>query len=187
MASEMSLRVKGHLEAPAINPKPLPSLVVCPSTLVPHWEYEILKFVPEDSLLPVQYAGTPKERAAMRKKLAKLWGPEIQKEIEESGEGNKEGSGKAGNGEESLRKSPNVLVASYEALKADSDWLCSLNWHFCILDEGHVIKSGKTAVATAVKKIKAEHRLLLSGTPLQVGFSSGSSVFHTLKIWSFNL
>ncbi len=35
----------------------LPSLVVCPSSLVGHWEHEVSKFVRTGSLQPLAYMG----------------------------------------------------------------------------------------------------------------------------------
>jgi SNF2 family DNA or RNA helicase len=35
--------------------------------------------------------------------------------------------------------------------------------------QGHIIKSGKTKITQAVKQIQANHRVILSGTPVQVG------------------
>lgn len=64
--------------------------------------------------------------------------------------------------------------------------VCSkINWNYCILDEGHIIKNSKTKVSDvllsfcfyvvceskitkAVKQLRANHRLILSGTPVQV-------------------
>lgn len=61
-----------HPARPAGTPadRPLPSLVVCPSTLVQHWPYEIAKFVGPEALRPLAYHGTPAERAALRRQLA---------------------------------------------------------------------------------------------------------------------
>ncbi|KAK0458447.1 SNF2 superfamily chromatin remodeling protein [Desarmillaria tabescens] len=50
-----------------------------------------------------------------------------------------------------------------------------LNWLYCILDEGHVIKNAKTKLTKAVKSIRAQHRLILSGTPIQN---------NVLELWS---
>ena len=41
-----------------------------------------------------------------------------------------------------------------------------------MLDEGHVIKNGASKTSQAVKSLKARHRLILSGTPLQVFISA---------------
>jgi TATA-binding protein-associated factor len=35
------------------------------------------------------------------------------------------------------------------------------------LDEGHCIKNAESKIAQATKKIKANHRLILTGTPIQ--------------------
>eukprot|EP00201_Polytomella_parva_P000410 CAMPEP_0175086470 /NCGR_PEP_ID=MMETSP0052_2-20121109/29266_1 /TAXON_ID=51329 ORGANISM="Polytomella parva, Strain SAG 63-3" /NCGR_SAMPLE_ID=MMETSP0052_2 /ASSEMBLY_ACC=CAM_ASM_000194 /LENGTH=103 /DNA_ID=CAMNT_0016358655 /DNA_START=484 /DNA_END=791 /DNA_ORIENTATION=- len=56
---------------------------------------------------------------------------------------------------------------SYESLRADIDWVSQIQWLYCVLDEGHVIKNSKSRVTMAVKRIKASHRLILSGTPIQ--------------------
>ena len=45
------------------GPAPLPSLVVCPSTLTGHWCYEVRKFCNPEDLRPLQYAGPPNTRA----------------------------------------------------------------------------------------------------------------------------
>jgi TATA-binding protein-associated factor len=47
----------------------IPSIVVCPSTLVNHWCYEIEKFVAPNHLFGIPYQGNPDERAQMRKRL----------------------------------------------------------------------------------------------------------------------
>ena len=42
-------------------------------------------------------------------------------------------------------------------------------WNFAVLDEGHVIKNPKSKTALAVKQVglRARHRLILTGTPIQ--------------------
>lgn len=42
---------------------PLPSIVICPPTLIGHWVYEVNKFVDIAHLNPLMYAGPPGERA----------------------------------------------------------------------------------------------------------------------------
>jgi len=43
----------------------------------------------------------------------------------------------------------------------------AMQWHYLVLDEGHVIKNATTKAARAVRAIQAAHRLILSGTPIQ--------------------
>ncbi|PWN20339.1 hypothetical protein BCV69DRAFT_270773 [Microstroma glucosiphilum] len=68
-----------------------------------------------------------------------------------------------------------VVVMSYDVVRNDIAYLSTLNWHYCILDEGHIIKGGKTKTTQAVKMIKAVHRLILTGTPVQN---------NVLELWS---
>ena len=68
-----------------------------------------------------------------------------------------------------------VIITSYEVVRNDIANLANINWHYCILDEGHVIKNAKTKLTKAVKTIRAHHRLVLSGTPIQN---------NVLELWS---
>lgn len=45
----------------------------------------------------------------------------------------------------------------------------ALVWNFAVLDEGHVIKNPKSKTSLAVKQVglRARHRLILTGTPIQ--------------------
>ena len=69
----------------------------------------------------------------------------------------------------------NLVVTSYEAARSDADLLAAQHWNYVVLDEGHVIKNGRSKTAVAVKRLRAKHRLILSGTPIQ------NSV---LELWS---
>ena len=60
-----------------------------------------------------------------------------------------------------------IVITSYETLRSDIHILDKVDWTFLVLDEGHVIKNPKTKLTLAVKSLRAEHRLLLSGTPIQ--------------------
>ncbi|BGP38652.1 TATA-binding protein-associated factor mot1 [Rhodotorula kratochvilovae] len=73
-----------------------------------------------------------------------------------------------------LRKCDAVIL-SYDVARNDVEVLSPVDWHYCILDEGHVIKNGKTKLTKAVKSLKAIHRLILSGTPIQN---------NVLELWS---
>lgn len=44
----------------------------------------------------------------------------------------------------------------------------NIKFNYCILDEGHVIKNGKTKLSKAIKQLAANFRVILSGTPIQV-------------------
>lgn len=60
-----------------------------------------------------------------------------------------------------------VVITSYDVLRNDAECLTGIQWNYCVLDEGHLIKNPKTKLSTAVRGLKAKKRLLLSGTPIQ--------------------
>ena len=64
-------------------------------------------------------------------------------------------------------KNYNVLIASYDIVRHDVQFISGYQWNYCILDEGHLIKSTKTKLSKAIKQIYAMHRLILTGTPIQ--------------------
>ncbi|EJD46099.1 SNF2 superfamily chromatin remodeling protein [Auricularia subglabra TFB-10046 SS5] len=72
-------------------------------------------------------------------------------------------------------KKYDVVITSYDVVRNDISNLMDINWHYCILDEGHIIKNPRTKLSKAVKCIRAQHRLLLSGTPIQN---------NVLELWS---
>ncbi|KAJ3516729.1 hypothetical protein NLJ89_g947 [Agrocybe chaxingu] len=72
-------------------------------------------------------------------------------------------------------QSYDVVITSYEVVRNDIANLEGHKWLYCILDEGHVIKNAKTKLTKAVKNIHAQHRLILSGTPIQN---------NVLELWS---
>jgi TATA-binding protein-associated factor len=57
---------------------------------------------------------------------------------------------------------------SYVISCNDIEELSPITWNYCILDEGHIIKNGKAKITKAIKTVKSNHRLILSGTPIQV-------------------
>ncbi|XP_032595951.1 TATA-binding protein-associated factor 172 [Drosophila grimshawi] len=69
----------------------------------------------------------------------------------------------------------NLVVASYDTVRKDIDYFSSIHFNYCVLDEGHIIKNGKTKSSKAIKQLKAKHRLILSGTPIQN---------NVLELWS---
>ena len=68
-----------------------------------------------------------------------------------------------------------IVITSYDICRNDNDVLAPITWNYAILDEGHLIKNPKAKITTSVKKIMSNHRLILSGTPIQN---------NVLELWS---
>lgn len=64
----------------------------------------------------------------------------------------------------------NVLLTTYEYLmnKHDRPKLGKIHWHYIIIDEGHRIKNASCKLNADLRHYQSSHRLLLTGTPLQV-------------------
>eukprot|EP00759_Apiculatamorpha_spiralis_P043090 PhF_6_TR40733/c0_g1_i1/m.61284/K11681/SWR1; helicase SWR1 len=61
----------------------------------------------------------------------------------------------------------NVVLVSYNTVLADQSLFRRRHWHYLILDEAHTIKSWESQRWQVMLNFTTEHRLLLSGTPLQ--------------------
>lgn len=60
-----------------------------------------------------------------------------------------------------------IVVTSYDVARNDLKYLIEFDYNYCVLDEGHIIKNSQSKLAKAVKEIRANHRLILTGTPIQ--------------------
>lgn len=129
---------------------PLPSLIVCPASLVYNWGQEFARFSPGIRVLLV--TGTAKER---------------QEQLEE--QMRMEASERA-----------QVIITSYDLLKRDRAAYLGRSFEYEIIDEAQVIKNAKTQGAKAVKEISANARFALTGTPVENRLSELWSIFDFL-------
>ena len=60
-----------------------------------------------------------------------------------------------------------LVVASYGTVLRDIEHLAALRFDYAILDEAQMIKNGASRTARAVKALHADHRLALTGTPVE--------------------
>ena len=74
----------------------------------------------------------------------------------------------------------NILVTSYEVIRNDAAYFQGVQWNYCVLDEGHVIRNTKTKISQSVRQIRAQHRIILSGTPIQNSATELWSLFDFL-------
>ncbi|MBM4357873.1 MAG: SNF2 helicase associated domain-containing protein [Deltaproteobacteria bacterium] len=70
-----------------------------------------------------------------------------------------------------------IVITSYALLRRDIDYLKSLRLEYVVLDEAQHIKNPLSATAQAAKKLGAERRLALTGTPIENRLSEIWSIF----------
>ncbi|KAL9126245.1 MAG: hypothetical protein Q9217_004678 [Psora testacea] len=68
-----------------------------------------------------------------------------------------------------------IVITTYDICRKEIDVLAAGKWNYCVLDEGHLIKNPKAKISMAVKRLMSNHRLILSGTPIQN---------NVLELWS---
>jgi SNF2 family DNA or RNA helicase len=73
-----------------------------------------------------------------------------------------------------------VMITSYTLLQKDIEYYKLTNFIYVILDEAQHIKNRGTRNAKSVKMIHAEHRLILSGTPIENSLDELWSLFDFL-------
>jgi non-specific serine/threonine protein kinase len=85
----------------------------------------------------------------------------------------------AGGPEKSLRDYD--VVATTYGLLLRQKWLLDLNWRLIVIDEAQAIKNPSAQQTRAVKKLKGESRLALTGTPVENRLSDLWSLFDFLS------
>lgn len=128
-----------------------PVLVVCPLSVLSSWMNEAKKWTP--NLTVVRFHGPKLERQ------------KLKDDCRTSGKSAK----------------IDVIVTTYESFIAEQNWFQrAFIYRYCVLDEGHKIKNSKANVAHALQSIQTEHRLLLTGTPLQNNLEEMWALLHWL-------
>ncbi|MFK7849919.1 MAG: DEAD/DEAH box helicase [Akkermansiaceae bacterium] len=119
-----------------------PSLVVAPTSVVPNWRAEAVKFVPGLRVLVLN-------------------GPDRKKYY---------------------RSVPHadLVITSFALLQRDVERLLDFKFHVMILDEAQYIKNPRAKVAQAACRVLANHRLCLSGTPVENHLGELWSLMHFL-------
>ncbi|WP_223701595.1 DEAD/DEAH box helicase [Sutcliffiella deserti] len=73
-----------------------------------------------------------------------------------------------------------VIITSYPLLRSDLNWFEKHNFHTVFFDEAQAFKNPVTQTARAVKRIKADHRFALTGTPVENSIEELWSIFHVV-------
>ena len=73
-----------------------------------------------------------------------------------------------------------IVITSFALLQRDIEKLKKHTFKFAILDEAQLIKNPQAKVSIAAGQLKAQHRLCLSGTPVENNLTELWSLFHFL-------
>lgn len=74
-----------------------------------------------------------------------------------------------------------IILTTYAMVRNDIEKLRTINWQYIILDESQNIKNLSSQISQAVMLLEAEHRLALSGTPMENNLTELYSLFRFLN------
>ncbi|XP_039559483.1 chromodomain-helicase-DNA-binding protein 1 isoform X3 [Passer montanus] len=80
----------------------------------------------------------------------------------------------------------NILLTTYEILLKDKSFLGGLNWAFIGVDEAHRLKNDDSLLYKTLMDFKSNHRLLITGTPLQNSLKELWSLLHFIMPEKFS-
>ena len=66
-------------------------------------------------------------------------------------------------------RSWDVLITTYEMCVIEIGLFQSVDWNYLVIDEAHRLKNENSKLSLVLRRFSVKNRLLLTGTPLQVG------------------
>ncbi|XP_032906024.1 chromodomain-helicase-DNA-binding protein 2 isoform X7 [Amblyraja radiata] len=80
----------------------------------------------------------------------------------------------------------NVLITTYEILLKDKNVLGNINWAFLGVDEAHRLKNDDSLLYRTLIDFRSNHRMLITGTPLQNSLKELWSLLHFIMPEKFH-
>ncbi|KAI4332040.1 hypothetical protein L6164_016981 [Bauhinia variegata] len=142
----------------------LPCLVLVPLSTMPNWLAEFALWAPD--LNVVEYHGCAKARAIIRQYE---WHASDPSKLNKRTDAYKF----------------NVLLTTYEMVLADSSHLRGVPWEVLVVDEGHRLKNSESKLFSLLNTFSFQHRVLLTGTPLQNNIGEMYNLLNFLQPASF--
>lgn len=170
-----------------------PHLVVAPLSTLRNWERELAAWAPHMNV--VVLAGNQAGRDVIRTHELFFSGPGTPAPGGRAASGGASGGSGAGSAAGSTKNEKNeamqaavkfhVLLTSYEIASIESTLLNKLAWDCVVVDEGHRLRSKESKLFSSLASLRANHRTLLTGTPLQNRLEELFMLLHFLEPGKF--
>lgn len=154
-----SLYKEGHSRGPFLITAPLSTII--------NWERELEDWAPD--FYVVNYTGNKDSRVVIREHEFSFDSDAIRS------------AAKASKFRKHCAVKFHVLLTSYELINVDSALLGSIDWKVLVVDEAHRLKSNQSLFFRTLKDYNVEHKLLLTGTPLQNNLEELFNLLHFLS------
>ncbi len=125
-------------------------------------------------------AGAAPSMVICPKTLIPVWEAEAKRFTPELSVVVVDGTGEARKAAHKRAAHADIIITSYSMFQRDAKVYQSIPLFYAILDEAQYVKNSKTTTALAVKTLNAQHRLALTGTPLENGVHELWSLFDFL-------
>ncbi|WP_107942050.1 DEAD/DEAH box helicase [Metasolibacillus fluoroglycofenilyticus] len=79
--------------------------------------------------------------------------------------------------DEMKRAMPQIVLSTYGTISQDAEFLQHFSWSSIILDEAQNIKNMQTMQSRAIRKLRGEHHIALTGTPVENRLSELWAIF----------
>uniref|UniRef100_A0A8C1KKC1 Chromodomain helicase DNA binding protein 3 n=1 Tax=Cyprinus carpio TaxID=7962 RepID=A0A8C1KKC1_CYPCA len=156
-----SLFKEGHTKGPFLVSAPLSTII--------NWEREFEMWAPD--FYVVTYTGDKDSRAIIRENEFTFDDTAMK------------GGKKAFKLQREAPIKFHVLLTSYELVTIDQNVLKSIDWACLVVDEAHRLKNNQSKFFRRLNDYKIDHKLLLTGTPLQ---NNLEELFHLLNFLTPN-
>uniref|UniRef100_A0A8D3C1U5 Chromodomain helicase DNA binding protein 3 n=1 Tax=Scophthalmus maximus TaxID=52904 RepID=A0A8D3C1U5_SCOMX len=156
-----SLFKEGHTKGPFLVSAPLSTII--------NWEREFEMWAPD--FYVVTYTGDKDSRAIIRENELSFDDTAVR------------GGKKAFKLRRDVPIKFHVLLTSYELVTIDQTALKSIDWACLVVDEAHRLKNNQSKFFRRLNDYKIDHKLLLTGTPLQ---NNLEELFHLLNFLTPN-
>lgn len=149
-----------------------PHLVVAPLSTLRNWEREFATWAPQMNV--IMYFGSGSSRDII-KKYEFYYSKDNPKKLK------KNKSSSSNDEKKQSRIKFDVLLTSYEMINMDSAVLKTIEWECMIVDEGHRLKNKDSKLFGLLKDYHTQHRVLLTGTPVQNNLDELFMLMHFLE------
>ncbi|KAI5812331.1 SNF2 family N-terminal domain-containing protein [Pyronema omphalodes] len=161
LADEMGLgktvQIVAFLSVLCEEQKIWPFLIIVPQATVPNWRREIQNWAP--NIRVVVYAGTDVAKTIVRD----------YEMFHDNGD-----------------LKCHVVVTSYDTALSDAAVLRKIPWQGLVVDEGQRLKNAQSLLYQELSQWKFNHKVLLSGTPLQNNFRELFNLLHFIDPQEIN-
>lgn len=117
-----------------------PHLVIVPKSTLSNWINEFKRWTP--GIRTLRFHGSKEEREEI---TAEHLRPSLSQD----------------------QRNWDVCVTTYEVINLEKSAISKIAWRYLIIDEAHRLKNEASQFAITVRMLNTQHRLLLTGTPLQ--------------------